>query len=88
MHVGHYVMNAYVKEKLVALRKKYGDYCIVVTGRDIYLAHKTSELLFLTNISDVTIDDDVKVSNIQESIKGVMDDMLELQRTMSLHTEV
>lgn len=88
MHVGHYVMNAYVKEKLVALREKYGDYCIVVTGHDIYLAHKTSELLFLANISDVTIGDDVKVENIQESIKDVMNDMLELQRTMSLHTEV
>lgn len=88
LHAGHYVMNAYVKEKLVKLRDKYADYCIVVTGHDIYLAHKTSALLMLANVSDVTIDDETKIKNIERTIHNVLDDMLELQRTMSLHAKV
>lgn len=88
MHIGHYVMNAHVKEKLVKLRETYGDYCVVVTGRDIYIAIKDQGRVLYNTVADLTIDDDTKIKTIQAIIKSVAADMLELQQTMSLHKEV
>lgn len=88
MHIGHYVMNAHVKEKLVKLRETYGNYCVVVTGHDIYIAVKDQGRVLYNTVADLTIDDDTKIKTIQETIKSVAADMLELQQTMSLHKEV
>lgn len=88
MHIGHYVMNAHVKEKLVKLREIYGNYCVVVTGHDIYIAIKDQGRVLYNTVADLTLDDDTKIKKIQETIKSVAADMIELQQTMSLHKEV
>lgn len=63
------VLTPYVTEKILELRKRYNDFSIVVSGKDLYIAVKTKNLPL--SVHTISTEEDIENINIGDEVKKV-----------------